>query len=79
MRRDGATKLGLKVSPDSRAGPVGRGRAAEISPVRRDWIPEVRRDNGTGSVGSGEETIRESVIIQADDSDDDVNLPTGRV
>lgn len=36
----------------------------------------MRRDNGTGSVGSGEETTGESFIIQADDSDDDVNLPT---
>lgn len=47
--------------------------------VRMDWLPEVRRDNGTGSVGSGEETVGESVTIQADDSDDDVNLPTARV
>ena len=39
----------------------------------------MRRDNGTGSVGSGEETIGQSVIIQADDSDDDVNLPTAQV
>jgi hypothetical protein len=39
----------------------------------------VRRDNGTGSVGSGEGTIGESVIIQADDSEDDVNLSTVRV
>lgn len=39
----------------------------------------MRRDNGTGCVGSGEETTGESVITQADDSDDDVNLPTVRI
>jgi hypothetical protein len=39
----------------------------------------VRRDNETGSVGSSDETTGDSVIIQADDPDDDVNLPSVRV